>query len=313
MSTHHAARETGSSVNGLTDQQQAALAERYSSINEARHLLGRAGFPLSRVPSFETPQLFWYTVSHRLAQGIMNNGSTQVLAIAAADFPDDPVLVNGADGGANSSPPPAPNPQPTPPPPPAPPPNPNGGQNLWRQAGIGAAIIGAVGAVVAAAVTGAFGLVGGNGDKPATIPTPFATGSASAAVLDLTDELSGRQLIGEVHQESMPEYSIRLEINDDAAGAEKGDPLGRSYYTGVSAAGNQFTCDNDLILSARSPLEARFIEQLRGQGCYPEDELRISRDSGGQLRFELWVTRPQQGSPLPTDHPFGTGVLRFLD
>ncbi|MFI1470533.1 effector-associated domain EAD1-containing protein [Streptomyces wuyuanensis] len=126
---------------GFTDSELVALAERYHEPRKARQLLSRAQYPMGRVPDFVDANSFWYDLSQELESGVMADGRDSILAQDAALYPARPI-------GSGQTPPP--NPQP--------PPGPRSSLTS-NQVAIWAAVITGLAAVVAAVVTGFFGLI----------------------------------------------------------------------------------------------------------------------------------------------------------
>ncbi|GGV29430.1 effector-associated domain EAD1-containing protein [Streptomyces sp. PDY-4] len=158
-------------MTGFTDEELQALAQRYYESRKARQLLGRAGYPRDRVPEFTDASSFWYEVNQEIESGVMADGRGSILTADETQYPANPIGTSSSSGQ-------------NPPPDPQPPPGP-GSSLTANQVVIVAAVIAGVATVIAAAVTGVFGLLGDDhpeddskGTKTVT-SAPVKTGESS--------------------------------------------------------------------------------------------------------------------------------------
>ncbi|MFE9685837.1 effector-associated domain EAD1-containing protein [Streptomyces sp. NPDC006285] len=154
---------------GFTDGELQALAQRYHESRKARQLLGRAGYPRDRVPDFTDASSFWYEVNQEVESGVMADGRDRILRADGVQYPARPI---GTSSGSGQNPPP--NPQPPP-----------GTPLTANQVVITAAVIAGIATIIAAAVTGVFGLLGddhpedGSKKTKTTTSAPVTTGEPS--------------------------------------------------------------------------------------------------------------------------------------
>ncbi|EFC84488.1 effector-associated domain EAD1-containing protein [Parafrankia sp. EUN1f] len=79
----------------LSDDVIETLAEMYDRESSARQFLDRAGFPSSRLPSWQVagPLEFWREVARLVRLGIIADGPRTILHLSLADYPGNPVLL----------------------------------------------------------------------------------------------------------------------------------------------------------------------------------------------------------------------------
>ncbi|MEU6541561.1 effector-associated domain EAD1-containing protein [Streptomyces sp. NPDC047000] len=144
---------------GFSEDEQAALSKRYKRADDVYELLDRAGFPTGHIPAFRSPQSFWYEISRELENGVMVDGREKILAVVRLKYPSLQIGQNPPD----PQPPPIHEPLTT-----------------SQKVLIVCAAITALGAIIAATVTGLFGLM--KDDSPSDSKAS-ASASASASTL----------------------------------------------------------------------------------------------------------------------------------
>ncbi|OHV43133.1 hypothetical protein CC117_10925 [Parafrankia colletiae] len=78
----------------MDDDTIDTLAEIYDRESSARQLLDRAGFPPSRLPSWQAsgPLEFWREVGRLVRLGVVEDGPRTILRLALKDFPGNLAL-----------------------------------------------------------------------------------------------------------------------------------------------------------------------------------------------------------------------------
>ncbi|WP_159024521.1 effector-associated domain EAD1-containing protein [Streptomyces scabiei] len=196
---------------GFTDGELQALAERYHESRKARLLLGRAGYPKERVPEFTDASSFWYEINQEIESGVMTDGRDRILAEDEARYPARPI---GSYPGSGQNPPP--NPQPPP----------GSGLSLTsNQVAIAGAVIGGLAVVIAAVVTGLFGLIDAGGTvtdaKSGSSATPREDGTSDSPGI-VNEERDVKLHASEPGYQSVEMDYWRQEL-DNAASAPNGD------------------------------------------------------------------------------------------
>jgi len=84
---------------GLSDGQIQAIAQRFSTLADARILLRRAAFPASRMPlGSPSSEAFWSEVSQLLGDGAEPGCRERLLAVARELYPGEPEFADRAVG-----------------------------------------------------------------------------------------------------------------------------------------------------------------------------------------------------------------------
>ncbi|WP_416982951.1 effector-associated domain EAD1-containing protein [Streptomyces sp. T028] len=288
-------------MNGFKDDELELLSECYDDVVDAARLLKRANFPAVRIPVARDAHSFWFDVNSKLINGIMENGREEILAVARKEYParfkkmkkrasGKPAGMKDRRSGSHSKEQP---------------------DQVAKATVRNGQLVGG-GAILAALIGLSAGLLKAcdNSQEPPE-PNPTPSTSASPFSNDLLVELEGKKLVGTVVQDGIKDYNVSVSIAEDVDGKNLQGKVGVSNYAGTLPSGTPFECANDLLLEKSPGDELRLLEVRRGTtACFTEDELRIFKKSDGGLRFELWMTKPQQGVTLPDDRPFGTGQFR---
>ncbi|WP_329266829.1 effector-associated domain EAD1-containing protein [Streptomyces sp. NBC_01451] len=210
---------------GFTDGELQGLAQRYNEPRKARQLLGRAGYPKDRVPEFMDASSFWYEINQEIDSGVMTDGRDRILASDGALYPARPI---GSSSGSGQNPPPNPQPPPGP-----------GSSLTPNQVAIAGAVIAGLAVVIAAVVTGLFGLIDDDdpkGDSKGSKTTTSTPGTAGGS-LGTTPTVSSSPLKGKTFEEQAGSRGARtykdptrLSITGTNVGAwQKVDVVCRRY------------------------------------------------------------------------------------